>query len=579
MELKIQQKNENKFPCIFPKIFQVKKINIKNILPEEVSIRKKKEHILSEINLFLKLSKYNNILKYIGFYEDNDTQINLVFEKPEINLKTYLLKKGKLEISEIKNIFNQLNNILKVFQKEKIIHGNINLENIYLKFINKTNYIVKLNICSLEPNKILCLNDYINFNQNDVEIYTKAPEILLHNKKSDSKIDLFSIGAILYKLYFICSPFGDSYHDITSKVFNNHFNIQESDDDFFNDLYFKLLQFNPMNRINWSSYFAHPFFDNSPFKFKIKTNVFNVTYKDNTEMDLNEKNLEFFNNKYDKNLNIEDEEINLGWDGLGDEGFVYLTKITFPELTKLHMNNNQLKTLTPLTNSNFPKLNYFYFFNNYLKSIDVLSNCNFPFLVEIKLFSNYINNIDVLALCNFQNLQILDLGKNQINKIDTLASCNFPKLKVLDLNSNKINRISLLNKCNFPELNTLNLSNNLIMNINNLNTCLFPKLSSLNLGENKIYDIYVLASCNFPELAELNLYSNQIRGIYVLEKCKFPLLKVLDLYNNKIENIDVLCKCNFPLLNKIYICDNKILNTNVIAELKEKHVNVFFKYS
>ena len=580
MESEIQKDIENKFPPIFPKIFQVKKINIKNILPDEMNISKKKEHILSELNLFLKLSKYNNILKYIGFYEDNDNRISIVLEKPDISLKNYLSKKGKIEIPEIKNIFIQLNNILKIFQKENIIHGNINLDNIYLKFVNKKDYIIKLNICSLERNKILFLNDDINHNQNnDDNIYTKAPEILLRKKKYDNKIDLFSIGAILYKLYFNCSPFGDSFYEINSQFYSNNFNLQKSDDNLFNDLFTKLLQFNPTNRISWDSYFIHPFFENSLSKFKIKTKIFNVKYNDNTEKNNVDKDLEFFNDKYEKNLNIDDEEINLGWEGLGDEGFEYLTKINFYELSKLYMNNNQINSLSPLANANFPKLNYFYFFNNYIKSIDILPYCKLQFLSEIKLSSNFIIDIDSLALSNFPYLEILDFGKNQISKIDALANCNFPKLRILDLNSNNINNINLLDKCNFPELQSLNFSNNLIMDINNLDRCLFPKLTSLNLGENKISDIYILGSCNFPLLKELNLYSNQILGIYVLEKCKFPLLKVLDLYNNKINNIDILCECNFPVLNKIYICNNKILNTKVIEKLKDKNIDVFFKYT
>ena len=77
-----------------------------------------------------------------------------------------------------------------------------------------------------------------------------APEII-NQEPYNNKVDLWSIGIIIYELFYKRFPKFDDNYNIISNL---------PDDEYLKDLILKLLKKNPEERISWKDYFNHPFF-------------------------------------------------------------------------------------------------------------------------------------------------------------------------------------------------------------------------------------------------------------------------------------------------------------------------------
>ena len=253
-----------------------------------------------------------------------------------------------------------------------------------------------------------------------------------------------------------------------------------------------------------------------------------------------------FNKKYNKNLYLSIQEINLSQSLIGQKGFELLTKIIFKNLIKIDLENNNIENI------------------NYLKSLE-LSN-----IKSLELYNNKIKDINILSQLKLNKIIDLDLEKNNIISIEILEKCNFENLNFLGLSNNPIKDISILSKVNFINLERLDLYNMLLNNINILYKCNFPNLTDLELFGNKINDIDVLAKCNFPKLYILGLSCNLIDNINILSKCNFPLLYFLDLSNNIITDINIFEKCNFHDIKIIKLSNNNINSLEVFQKTNFK---------
>ena len=94
-----------------------------------------------------------------------------------------------------------------------------------------------------------------------------APEIL-EGKQYDEKCDLWSLGIIIYILYFHKYPYnGINESDILNQINNlNHKILKKTGNVHLDNLILKLLTINPKERITWKAYFNHPFFKNNSIK-------------------------------------------------------------------------------------------------------------------------------------------------------------------------------------------------------------------------------------------------------------------------------------------------------------------------
>ena len=556
-------------------IFALEKINKKEFLLKTSSknfcLDDKKEILLNKLNTLLKLSPYKNSVKYIGYYEDEEN-INIVTERCDMNLLEYLNKKGKLDIDEIKAIFVQLNNIFHAMLNNNIIHKIIKLDNIFMKLNDekKTNnnindYTFKLSGYENEE----LIKEYIKYDKFD-KIISLAPE-MLQGENYDNKIDLYSIGIVMYQLYFNCHPFGNSLSEINYKISNNENNIKLSGNKIFDDLLQSLLQFNPENRISWEKYFNHDFFkDNNNNQFNYTNDdLLNLQYiirnEDDEDLSTNKNHnssnndkssiIEKFNLKFKNKISkikYEDTKLNFSEKSLGNEGLELLSKIKFNVIEEINLNYNKIN------------------------DIKMISKMNLSQMIKLDLSHNKIKDIKEFEKCNLSQLVELKMSFNEINNIDIFEKCNLPNMKLLYLTNNKISNIKVLDKCNFILLNELYLSNNQIEDINIFSNCNFPHLHKLGLSENLINNIKVLSDCNFTELNKLYLYGNKIDNIDIFSKCNFPELNELYLYDNKIINIEVFEICNFTKLKELSLYNNKIENMEIINKLREKKINVYY---
>ena len=209
---------------------------------------------------FLKKMKSDNVLKCLDFI-NKDEEIIIIKEYADINLLNYMVKEEKRGLSskEIRYIFNQLNEVIKLFRKNKKIHTCLCNQNIFLKFKDKgiitKDYIVKLSdfgcLSKLE------IQSKIQYYIKD-KIQFMAPEIFKLKEEDEQnnieKADLWSLGVLLYFLRFCELPFDNDLYKIY-KV------IPDTKDPLLTDLLNKLLVLEPNERISWNDYFNHKFFE------------------------------------------------------------------------------------------------------------------------------------------------------------------------------------------------------------------------------------------------------------------------------------------------------------------------------
>ena len=131
----------------------------------------------------------------MNFFE-KDNLMYLIMGLCDCNLEQ-LIKRKKLNIKEIKDILNQLNNVFKMMRDNKIIHRDIKPENILIKKLENNKYLYKLSDYGLskqltESHKAPTYAGTIDY---------IAPEIKNKLDIDKSKVDLWSIGILIHKLY------------------------------------------------------------------------------------------------------------------------------------------------------------------------------------------------------------------------------------------------------------------------------------------------------------------------------------------------------------------------------------------
>ena len=249
----------------------LKKINIEKmrINYEQNELKDYKKDLYNEIFTLKNLSHKTNSVKYYGNYWKNN-EITIVMEKCDLNLKDFIKKRKKaLDIIEIKNKFNELNELFEYMQRKRIIHRDLKLENLLVKYINKekNEYIIKLGDYGVSKTKSYITNGIYSGLKGTIE--TIAPEIILEKTKSyESIIDIYSLGVILYQLANnLKHPYENNFIQLIIK-YRDNYNKDNLKIEFdksiknenFKDLVIKMLKLNPKNRLSWEDYFEHPFF-------------------------------------------------------------------------------------------------------------------------------------------------------------------------------------------------------------------------------------------------------------------------------------------------------------------------------
>ena len=210
-------------------------INFKS--PTDEEIQKYIDSIITEVKALQLIDEKNkeneNIVKLYEYYNYNE-EIAIVMELCDENLSTMIANKSRnFTFSEIKEILNQLNNSFKIMNENKIVHRDLKPENILIKYKNENdqnNLIIKLSDYG-EPKRLAMTRSV--FSIKNIDSYM-APEIL-NGESNDLKCDLWSLGVILYILYFREHPYpmAKSNLDLISHINNyGQKNFKKSKNDF-----------------------------------------------------------------------------------------------------------------------------------------------------------------------------------------------------------------------------------------------------------------------------------------------------------------------------------------------------------
>ena len=235
---------------------------------QKVAIKRIKKKLLYENGSFLlnaykkeveimKKCECENSIKFICDF-DSDNNLNIIMELCDKDLLVYLYeRKTAFTIDEIRETFLQLNNAFRKMRYNNILHRDLKLGNVLIKFTDesKMHFIPKLADYGFSKE----LSIYNTRTTHLGTPATMAPEIMM-NLPYDEKSDLWSVGVMMYQLYYKEIPYdGMTEMEILNKIRANT-PYKQPEDKYFRDLLNKIFVVNPQNRISWNEYFNHPFF-------------------------------------------------------------------------------------------------------------------------------------------------------------------------------------------------------------------------------------------------------------------------------------------------------------------------------
>ena len=354
-----------------------------------------------ELECMQKCSCENSVRYYKKFETENNH--NIIMELCDGDLSTELSKRSEgFNTEEVKFIMSQLNNAFKKLNENHIIHRDLKLGNILIKYTDETKKKFIPKLCDYGFSKEL--------NNTNTETHlgtpaTMAPEIM-KSQKYDSKADLWSVGVILYQLHFKGLPYMGATEETILKKIQNKTPYKEPEDPKLKDLIHKLLVEDPQKRLSWEEYFNHPFF---------------ATEENNSSTNTNNTNTNAIKNK--RYTFIKDYDI-------GFKSDLYKCYIA---LDQKHNKNVLIKSYN----------------KDYIKSHDVYFN------TEYELSKAYKGNPNIIQLINVFNDDV-DNTKNLVYdyiESEILSSYithhDFTEEEIQKMNKSLFENIFNFNECNF----------------------------------------------------------------------------------------------------------------------------------
>ena len=190
----------------------------------------------NEINN-MKICGENNI-NSVKYYESFQTQNEfvIVLELCDENLAKYISQRN-MNSEEIYEILYQLDNTFKIMRKNEMVHRDLKPANILIKKENNKNIIKLCDYGTSKKGKYTKLISHKGTNE------YMAPEIM-KGEEYNYKCDLWSLGVIIYELFFKERPYtGETEYAILSQI--NTFGqqkLKKTGDDLLDDLISKLLE-------------------------------------------------------------------------------------------------------------------------------------------------------------------------------------------------------------------------------------------------------------------------------------------------------------------------------------------------
>jgi len=510
------------------KIIKIKNIENNNFI----------KYIYNELNNMKICSEENdNSVKYYEHFHNKDKFI-IVMELCDNSLQKILDdRKEGFTSEQIFNIMNQLNNTFKIMNKNKIIHTDIKLDNILIKYIDKNNNDSDINF-------IVKLTDYgiskqlENTNTTFIGTFqTMAPEILEGKENYDNKCDLWSIGIIIYQLFSKEYPYKGTpvaiYNQI--KKLGKKF-LRRTKDDKLDNLIDSLLIREPEKRINYEDYFNHPFFNKENYiesEIEIeyinkdrKLYIINEHFeeiKEYCEISINNeiipfsyfykfKNIGKYKIKYSFKRNLKKTDgMFLGCDSLTN---INLSNFNTKNVTNMNSMFSECFSLTNINLSNFNTQN--------------VTDMKYMFCGCESLININLSNFNTKNVTNMNSMFVKCVSLTNINL------SNFNTKNVTDMSYMFSGCKSLIN-INLSNFNTQNVTNMSYM----LSECF--SLTNINLSnfntQNVIDMSYMFSECK--SLININLSSFNTQNVIDMSYmfCKCESLTTINLYNFNTQKV------------------------------------------
>lgn len=275
------------------------------------------EALQKELSIMRLISDENSV-KLIEDFETTE-HYNLVMELCDSDLdaelkKRLLLNKRGFNELEVLAIMNQFNKVFYKIQKEHVIHRDLKLKNIMIKKdknVDIIGFIIKLSDFGFS--KVVNEDDVTGTNLGSPA--TKAPEIMI-GKDYNAKVDLWSVGVIMFQLFYNRLPFqARNAKELQEVIFSsNGVKLPKGNNNPMSDICFnlidKLLQKEPSKRIDFDKYFNNEFFSKK-HEFDLRNNLCEIKEVQNKEGEnLKKDEEEKENNNNNSNINKKNENKN-----------------------------------------------------------------------------------------------------------------------------------------------------------------------------------------------------------------------------------------------------------------------------
>ena len=515
-----------------------------------------------------------NTVKLYKYYYIKNKEIAIVMELCDENLASMVGNREnvpKFSFDEIKKILLQLNNSFKLLQQKNIAHRDLKPSNILVKYKNKdkNNYVIKL--CDYGEAKRLTMTKNVFSTIVGTNNYV-APEIL-QGIKSDLQCDLWSLGIIIYYLYFGTVPYDGS----TELAYYNQIRdygqelIKRTSNEEFDDLIRKLLVKEPQKRISWKDYFNHPFLIINHIFITLKVKKEDMKNKENGEKNY----IYFLNNQNSEIKNLTNENCNLFINGEKTDFNIFFEPEKEGEYEIKLVLKKKLKDCS-------------YMF----------SNCDNIIKIDLSLFdSSEVTNMNYMfGKCHFiEEINLTDLDTSKVtnmsylfNKCSTLKRIIFPD----SFNTNNVEDMSLMFH-NCFDLTEINFNSSFVTKkVKNMesmfsNCYKLKKLDLRNFETNELINIsYMFENC--VELKDILIDSDKFKTdnvVYMgkmfsncsnlenvnISKFNYSKVKFMD---HMFENCEKMKKID---LSKLEVLNDEINTNKIFDNLKEVSIKVSAK--
>ena len=448
------------------------KVAIKILDKSKIMKYEDKIRIEREIEILKKL-RHPNIMRLYSIIE-TDKQILLITEYIKgQELFQYILLKKKLSEEEACLYFSQIVSGIEYLHKLKIAHRDIKSENIIIEQNTKIIKIIDFGLSNTYGDK-----DEELLRSSCGSPFYAAPEMLKGDIYKGNKVDIWSMGVVLYLMICGSLPFQDEDNSkLFQKIIKGKYTIPMHVSNHARDLLYKLIEINPKKRINITQIKRHPWIKlYCPEYLNQIGRIFDIGLNSNKYMiPIDEEILSELNDKYNlpkdriKNNILKNKtndyttlyeillnkKIREGKKSVADlKSDLFFNYIN--DKNNLISKHNKLNKNINIEKSENKNLNLN---RNFVKSQE-------DFYKNISYKNNNTNNIDIYSpnfysqkyikndiINNNRNKNILDLKFSPITENEKTFKLN--SSKVLPIDNNAINNIKNNKKCKYNKNNNI----------------------------------------------------------------------------------------------------------------------------